>query len=126
MPAPGVRGLRDAEEMTRATARAVAAVYDRRTGLPKNGTAVINRRYRQIAPEEVLVCSTGRIGVPMPMANVKRGISQAASRLSSNASSAREAAEAIMTSDTRRKEIAVEFKLGDAAFGSAEFAKAPA
>src|SRR3954464_9045823 len=25
-------------------------------------------------PTEILVCSTGRIGVPMPMANVKRGI----------------------------------------------------
>jgi glutamate N-acetyltransferase / amino-acid N-acetyltransferase len=43
---------------------------------------------------------------------VKRGIVEAASRLSSTPSSARKAAEAIMTSDTRRKEIAVEFELG--------------
>jgi glutamate N-acetyltransferase/amino-acid N-acetyltransferase len=45
---------------------------------------------------------------------VKRGIAAAASRLSASPASARQAAEAIMTSDTRRKEIAVEFNLGDA------------
>jgi glutamate N-acetyltransferase / amino-acid N-acetyltransferase len=110
----GARGMADAETMTRATARAVAAVYDRRTSEEKGGTAVIDRRYRKIAPGEILVCSTGRIGVPMPMANVKRGIVEAASRLSSTPPSARKAAEAIMTSDTRRKEIAVEFELADA------------
>jgi len=110
----GTRGMRDATEMTRATAQAVAAVYDRRPGAHKSGTTVMDRGYRKIAPQEILVCSTGRIGVPMPMDNVKRGISEAASRLSSTPSSARKAAEAIMTSDTRRKEIAVEFKLGDA------------
>src|SRR4051794_21811212 len=48
----GTRGLRDAEEMTLATAQAVAAVYVRGTS------------FRKIAPREVLVCSTGRIGVP--------------------------------------------------------------
>jgi glutamate N-acetyltransferase/amino-acid N-acetyltransferase len=67
-----------------------------------------------IEAREVLVCSTGRIGVPMPMANVKRGIADAARRLSPSHASARRAAEAIMTSDTRRKEIAVEFDLGGA------------
>jgi glutamate N-acetyltransferase/amino-acid N-acetyltransferase len=51
----------------------------------------------------------------MPMANVKRGIADAARRLSASSLSARQAAEAIMTSDTRRKEIAVEFKLRNAA-----------
>src|SRR4051812_29019108 len=55
------------------------------------------------SPGEFLVCSTGRIGVPMPMANVKRGISAAAGRLTQSLASARDAAEAIMTSDTRRK-----------------------
>jgi glutamate N-acetyltransferase/amino-acid N-acetyltransferase len=108
----GERGLADAEEMTRATARAVAAVYDRRKDKEKSRSAVIDRRYRTIAPNEFLVCSTGRIGVPMPMANVKRGIADAAKKLTRNAASARDVAEAIMTSDTRRKEIAVEFELG--------------
>jgi glutamate N-acetyltransferase/amino-acid N-acetyltransferase len=67
-----------------------------------------------ISAREVLVCSTGRIGVPMPMANVKRGIASAARRLSTATACASEVAGAIMTSDTRRKEIAVEFELGGA------------
>jgi glutamate N-acetyltransferase/amino-acid N-acetyltransferase len=58
------------------------------------------------------VCSTGRIGVPMPMKNIERGIRKCAPLLARSAKSARDVAEAIMTSDTRRKEIAVEFKLG--------------
>ncbi len=65
-----------------------------------------------LSANEVLVCSTGRIGVPMPMANVKRGIVRAARLLSGGSARAGEVAEAIMTSDTHRKEIAVEFKLG--------------
>jgi glutamate N-acetyltransferase / amino-acid N-acetyltransferase len=65
-----------------------------------------------IPAAEVLVASTGRIGVPMPMANVKKGIEQAAAILDSSLESGSHAAEAIMTSDTRPKEVAVEFKLG--------------
>jgi glutamate N-acetyltransferase/amino-acid N-acetyltransferase len=108
----GAKGLADAEEMTRTTASAVAAVYDRRTEKREKASAVIERRYRRIAAQEILVCSTGRIGVPMPMVNVKRGIAMAAKELARSSRSARQAAEAIMTSDTRRKEIAVEFELG--------------
>jgi glutamate N-acetyltransferase/amino-acid N-acetyltransferase len=62
--------------------------------------------------EQVLVGSTGRIGVRLPMANVKQGIREAARRLGSTPAHAAEVAEAIMTSDTRRKEVAVEFVLG--------------
>jgi len=87
----GARGMADAKSMTEITAKNL--------GLSAN---------------EVLVCSTGRIGVPMPMANVKRGIVSAAGSLSRGAARAKEVAEAIMTSDTRRKEIAVEFELGGA------------
>jgi glutamate N-acetyltransferase/amino-acid N-acetyltransferase len=60
---------------------------------------------------DVLVCSTGRIGVPMPMRNVERGISACAPLLARSTSNARQVAEAILTSDTRRKEIAVECKI---------------
>jgi glutamate N-acetyltransferase/amino-acid N-acetyltransferase len=88
----GRRGLRDA----RAMAQAVSAAC-RGAGIP---------------PLEVLVASTGRIGVPMPMPQVKKGILDAARLLGSGPDSARHAAEAIMTSDTRPKEIAVEFELG--------------
>src|SRR5689334_18812797 len=63
-------------------------------------------------PEHVLVGSTGRIGVTMPMPNVKRGILAAAQILGHDAPHASEAAEAIMTSDTRPKQVAIEFKLG--------------
>jgi glutamate N-acetyltransferase / amino-acid N-acetyltransferase len=62
--------------------------------------------------EHVLVGSTGRIGVTMPMTHVRKGIAQAAALLGNDATHASEAAEAIMTSDTRPKQIAVEFKLG--------------
>jgi glutamate N-acetyltransferase / amino-acid N-acetyltransferase len=110
----GAQGLADAKLMTQITARAVAAVYDRRRPSPQDRPTVIDRRYNVIAAGEILVCSTGRIGVPMPMANVKRGIADAAGRLTRSDRAARDTAEAIMTSDTRRKEIAVEFEMGGA------------
>lgn len=61
--------------------------------------------------EEVLVGSTGRIGLALPMPNVRRGIAAAAKILSENPESANHATEAIMTSDTRQKQIAIEFLL---------------
>jgi glutamate N-acetyltransferase/amino-acid N-acetyltransferase len=86
----GKRGLADAREMTALLAR-----------------------YLHIPAAQVLVGSTGRIGVLMPMANVRRGIKRAVTWLDHSPESACHAAEAIMTSDTRPKHIAVEFKLGD-------------
>jgi glutamate N-acetyltransferase/amino-acid N-acetyltransferase len=65
-----------------------------------------------IPAAQVLVASTGRIGVPMPMENVRQGIESAATLLDSSPASASQAEEAIMTSDTRPKEVAVEFQLG--------------
>ena len=65
-----------------------------------------------LPPEQVLVGSTGRIGVNMPMDNVRAGIEEVAQLLGNDPSHADEAAEAIMTSDTQPKKIAVEFKLG--------------
>jgi glutamate N-acetyltransferase / amino-acid N-acetyltransferase len=56
--------------------------------------------------------STGRIGVTMPMDNVRAGIIEAATLLGSAVENADHAAEAIMTSDSRSKQIAIEFKLG--------------
>jgi glutamate N-acetyltransferase/amino-acid N-acetyltransferase len=60
----------------------------------------------------VFVGSTGRIGVTMPMDNVRAGIIEAAVQLGSSIEHSANAAEAIMTSDSRPKQIAVEFKLG--------------
>lgn len=62
-----------------------------------------------LKPKEILVCSTGRIGIPLPMANVRRGIKKAIKKLASNQGN--KAAEAIMTSDTYAKEFAVKLKI---------------
>lgn len=60
----------------------------------------------------VLVGSTGRIGVHLPMPQVAAGIAAAAEVLGSTAEHASHAAEAILTSDSRPKTLAIEFKLG--------------
>ncbi|MDD4099299.1 MAG: bifunctional glutamate N-acetyltransferase/amino-acid acetyltransferase ArgJ [Lentisphaeria bacterium] len=83
----GERGLRD----VRATVAEVAALL-------------------QIPAGEVLVSSTGRIGVPMPMDVIKAGAAKAVAALSEQGGLA--AAEAIMTTDTRPKRLAVEVVIG--------------
>ncbi len=55
----------------------------------------------QCAPAEVLVCSTGHIGVPLPMKEVGAGIRTLATAAAPGGG--RDAAEAIMTTDTRPK-----------------------
>ncbi|MBI5772419.1 MAG: bifunctional glutamate N-acetyltransferase/amino-acid acetyltransferase ArgJ [Verrucomicrobia bacterium] len=74
-------------------------------------TALVSQQLH-IADEHILVGSTGRIGVTMPMPNVREGILAAAQLLGTEPAQASEAVEAIMTSDTRPKQIAIEFKLG--------------
>lgn len=64
-----------------------------------------------IKTEEVLVCSTGVIGVPLPMDIVLPGIKETCSKLSCEGGN--EAAKAIMTTDTIEKKVAVEFYLGE-------------
>jgi glutamate N-acetyltransferase/amino-acid N-acetyltransferase len=65
----------------------------------------------QMPADHVLVASTGRIGVQLPMLNVRTGIEQAAALLGDGPGHANEVAESIMTSDTQSKQIAVELKL---------------
>ena len=60
-------------------------------------------------PSEWLICSTGRIGSRLPMPAVRRGIQKAAQKLGST--NGDEAAKAIMTTDTRRKEFAMRFEV---------------
>ena len=84
----GKQGLKDANEMVRLTEKSL--------GLP-HGFA--------------LVGSTGRIGLPLPMNQVRSGILAAARQLGSTTHHAAYAAEAIMTSDTRAKETAFQFEL---------------
>ena len=60
--------------------------------------------------KQVLVCSTGRIGVQLPIEKMEATIAKMESCLSSTGSIA--AARAIMTSDTFPKEVAVELTVG--------------
>lgn len=62
-------------------------------------------------PSEVLVCSTGVIGRPMPMTCVIDGVRSAAASLSAGAGDA--AAEAIMTTDTVIKTAVAAARLGN-------------
>ena len=79
----GAQGLKDARTMCEATAKLL-----------------------DLQSKEVLVCSTGRIGVPLPMELVKKGIAS----LHPTSTGSKFAAAAIMTSDTFAKEFAVEVK----------------
>lgn len=62
-----------------------------------------------IASDEVIVASTGVIGQPLDLAPVEQGMPQLAAALSKNGSD--HAAQAIMTTDTRKKEFALRFTL---------------
>ncbi len=79
------------------------------------GQADAERAARTVAqtlhvnPRQVLVCSTGTIGIPLPMDRLLPAIPRAAQTLSPNGGSA--AAQAIMTTDTRPKEAAVRFQI---------------
>ena len=63
-----------------------------------------------IAEDDVLVCSTGVIGVPLPIEPILTGIPELASSLDSTPEAGDNAAVAIMTTDTRKKEIAVSYE----------------
>lgn len=62
-----------------------------------------------LQPEEVLVCSTGLIGVPLPIAQIEAGIPRLVAALSEEGGG--DAAEAILTTDTAPKSCAVEVEL---------------
>lgn len=62
-----------------------------------------------IAADDVVVASTGVIGQPLDMEPIAAGIPSLIAALGKDSASA---AEGIMTTDTRRKEIAVEFTVG--------------
>lgn len=68
---------------------------------------VLSRSMPPVSPEEILVCSTGVIGVPLPMENLFLGIEDAAAHLGSDDACAEDAASAILTTDTTLKTIAV-------------------
>ena len=65
-----------------------------------------------IKKEEVLVCSTGVIGNQLPMELIEAGITLLVPALKSDRESAIMASEAIMTTDTHKKECAVTIEVG--------------
>ena len=84
----GASGIEHAKHMARAAAEALG-----------------------LREKQVLVCSTGRIGVELPIAKVEASIAKLPKSLAREKASLK-AARAIMTSDTFPKEIAVEFSVG--------------
>ena len=81
----GEQGFIDAEEMTTLAAQKTGAT-----------------------PEQILVCSTGVIGVELPMSLIRSGVEQ----LELTGRGGPDLARAIMTTDTRPKEVAVSFEVG--------------
>ena len=61
-------------------------------------------------PEELFVCSTGRIGERLPMDRLAAGLTEAGKAIANDSSSGLRAADAILTSDTCRKVVSVEFE----------------
>lgn len=84
--AMGARGLADARAMTAAVARALGC-----------------------APADVLVASTGVIGQPLPLERIERGIPRAVRALRRDG--LRDAARAIMTTDTVPKHAALRLRI---------------
>ena len=60
-----------------------------------------------VTAEEVMVCSTGVIGVELPMSLIRDGVEQ----IELHGNGGQDMARAIMTTDTRPKEVAVSFEL---------------
>ncbi len=73
--------------------------------------------------DELLVCSTGRIGVQLPIAKILSGIDSAAWSLDASTEAATAAARSIMTSDSVPKETAYEVVLGTKKFRIGGMAK---
>ncbi len=74
-------------------------------------TAQAVEKALDIPASQVLVASTGVIGMQLPMDKLEAGISAMAPELSGTAESGLEAARAIMTTDTEPKEAAVTFEV---------------
>src|SRR3990167_5563555 len=86
----GEQGYKDAEEMARIAARCL-----------------------KISEDEILVASTGIIGRLFPMDKITAGIKAAAATLGNTPAHGNDMARAIMTTDTKQKDIAVRLKINN-------------
>lgn len=75
-------------------------------------TAQETAKFLNIPETAVLVASTGVIGQQLPMEKIKQGVALLADRLSDSREAAAKAAQAILTTDTVKKEAAVAVTLG--------------
>ena len=92
----GEAGLAAARRMAELAAEKISALY-----------------HRPVSPREIAVASTGVIGVPMPIDAVERGMESLAQSLRGDDAGHDAALEAIMTTDTRKKDGALEIVLDD-------------
>lgn len=74
-------------------------------------TAQEAARQLGLATDQVLVASTGVIGMQLPMDKIKQGINKMSTSLSGEIEAGEMAAQAIMTTDTKKKEAAVQFEI---------------
>lgn len=94
----GVQGIEDAKAMAKAAASELG-----------------------ISMRKVLVCSTGIIGMPLPMDRLLPKVPEVVAKLHNEGSS--EAEQAIITSDTHTKSYAIEVPCGDGSFRVGGIAK---
>ena len=66
----------------------------------------------RVPEDAVLVASTGVIGMQLPMDRIKAGVEMMAPKLDGGPKSGTAAAKAIMTTDTKKKEVAVQAEIG--------------
>lgn len=66
----------------------------------------------EISPQSVLICSTGVIGMQLPMEKMTEGVRMLAKAIKPGEEAGTDAAKAIMTTDTRNKQVAVKVAIG--------------
>src|SRR3990172_3847639 len=86
----GEQGYKDAEEMVRIAGKCL-----------------------KISEDEILIASTGIIGRPLPMDKIATGIKTAASSLGNTPAHGNKMAKAIMTTDTKQKDIAIRIRINN-------------
>ncbi|MBQ7714393.1 MAG: bifunctional glutamate N-acetyltransferase/amino-acid acetyltransferase ArgJ [Clostridia bacterium] len=104
------------ENLSNGVAQAVICNSGNANTCNKNGAEVARKmcalveEATGVSASDVIVSSTGVIGLPLDPAPIEAAMPALAASLSKDGSS--DAAEGIMTTDTEKKEIAVEFEIG--------------
>jgi len=122
------------EHLKRSSGHAVSLIVNSgnaNAGTGRSGREDAERICREVAdllgrePWEILICSTGIIGRPLPIEQISRALPELVEHRSMDREQALSAASAIMTTDTRIKEVAISvdgFRIGGMAKGAAMLA----